>query len=340
MERYASSSTKAIELLRMTDGLVVHQTLCAAANLGIADLLGEGERASADLASALRINEDALYRLLRFLSGHGVFREIRPGTFVNTALSEFMRADVPGSVRSVLIFRGNPYYFLPFAEFLSSVETGMPARRKTFGKEAFEYLRSNPEAGRVFDDAMTAMSALWAPAIAAAYDFGRWGAVTDVGGGNGMLLAEILRAHPGLRGVLADEAPVLERARERGLLSGALADRVRFEASNFFEAVPSGSRVYVMKNIIHDWNDDDARRILLNCRRAVPDDGALLLVEYRVGEANAPSLGKVIDIVMLTVTGGKERTLEQHRELLASTGFRLSRSIPVSNEIVIYEAAG
>jgi hypothetical protein len=145
------------------------------------------------------------------------------------------------------------------------------------------------ELGRVFDDTMTAISALWAPAIAAAYDFGRWGTVTDVGGGNGLLLAEILRVYPGLRGVLADEAPVLERARQRGLVSGALADRVRFEPSNFFEAVPSGSRAYLMKNIIHDWNDDDARRILLNCRRAVPDDGVLLLVEYCVGDASQQS---------------------------------------------------
>jgi hypothetical protein len=286
----------------------------------------------------MRVNEDALYRTLRFLAGQGVFREIRPQIFVNTALSEFMRTGVTGSVRSVLIFRGSHYYFSPFTQFLYSVETGVPARRKTLGNDAFEYLRSNPEAGSLFDDAMTAISALWAPAIAAAYDFGRWGTVTDVGGGNGLLLAEILRVYPGLRGVLADEATVLERARQRGLLSGSLADRVRFEPSNFFEVVPSGSRAYLMKNIIHDWNDDDARRILLNCRRAMPDDGVLLLVEYCVGEANAPSLGKMVDIVMLTVTGGKERTAHQHRELLASAGFRLSRTIPVSDEIVILEA--
>jgi hypothetical protein len=340
MEPHAIPPTKAIDLLRLTDGLVVHQTLCAAAKLGIADLLAEGERDSADLASTLRVDEDALYRTLRFLAGQGVFREIGPRIFVNSPLSEFMRTEVPCSVRPVLIFRGQRYYSSPFTEFLYSVETGAPARGKTFGKAAFDYLRSNPEEGRVFDDAMTAISALWAPAIAAAYDFERWGSVTDVGGGSGLLLAEILRAHRGLRGVLADEAPVLERARQRGLLSGELADRVRFEPSNFFEAVPSGSRAYLIKNILHDWNDDDARRILLNCRRAMPDDGVLLLVEYSVGAANAPSLGKMLDIVMLTVTGGKERTADQHRELLASADFRLSRTIPVGDEIVILEALG
>ena len=162
----------------------------------------------------------------------------------------------------------------------------------------------------------------------------------DVGGGNGLLLAQILRAYPGLHGVLTDEEQVLERARKHGFLSGDLADRVRFEPSNFFDTVPAGCRAYLMKNIIHDWNDDDARRILLNCRRAVPAHGVLLLVEYCVGEANTPSLGKTIDIVMLTVTGGKERTVLQHRELLASAGFRLSRTIPVSTDITILEALG
>jgi hypothetical protein len=241
MARQVVPPTKALELLRLTDGLIVHQTLCAAARLGIADLLAEGERGSADLASALHVDEDALYRTLRFLAGQGVFREVRPRSFVNSPLSEFMRTGVPGSVRPVLIFRGGPYYFSPFTDFLYSVETGVPARRKTLGKDAFDYLRSHPDEGRVFDDAMTAISALWAPAIAAAYDFGRWGSVTDVGGGSGLLLAEILRAHPGLRGVLADEAPVLERARQHGLLSGELADRARFEPSDFFEPFLRGA---------------------------------------------------------------------------------------------------
>ena len=149
----------------------------------------------ADLAFAMHVNEDALYRTLRFLAGQGVFREVQPRIFVNSPLSEFMRTDVPGSIRSVLIFRGSQYYFSPFTEFLYSVETGVPARRKTLGKRHSITCALNPEEGRVFDDAMTAISALWAPAIAAAYDFGRWGTVTDVGGGNGLLLAEILR-HP------------------------------------------------------------------------------------------------------------------------------------------------
>ena len=331
-------SATPLALLRLTDGLVVHQALCAAATLGVADLLSGGDRSAAELASTLHVNEDALYRALRFLSGQSVFREIGSRRFVNTPLSEYLRSDVPGSVRPVLIFRGSRYYFSPFTEFLYSLETGIAAGDKVLGKGAFEYLRANPDEERVFDEAMTAISALSAPAIAATYDFGRWETVTDIGGGSGALLAAILRAYPAVKGVLADAPSVLERAQRREFLPADLAVRTRFEPCDFFHAVPSGSRAYVMKNIIHDWTDAHAREILRNCRRAVPENGALVLVEYCLGEDNIPSLGKMIDLVMLTITGGKERTVEEHRALLASAGFLLTRTIPASTEIMIYEA--
>jgi len=327
-----------LALLRMTEGLVVHQALCAAATLGIADLLDGREKPAAELASTLRVDQDALYRLLRFLSGQGVFRETGSRTFLNTPLSEYMRSDVPNSVRAILIFRGGRYYFSPFTEFLSSVQTGVPARDKVLGTGAFEYLRADPEAERVFDEAMTAISELSAPAIAATYDFGYWETVTDVGGGTGALLGAILRAHPGLRGTLADAPSVVERARRRKYLSGELAARTCFEPCDFFRAIPSGSRAFVMKNIIHDWDDAQACEILRNCRRAIPNDGVLLLIEYCLGDDNAPSLGKTIDLVMMTITGGKERTVEQHRALLASAGFQLNTTIPVSPDITIIEA--
>jgi hypothetical protein len=322
----------------MTDGLIIHHALCAAATLGIADLLNAGARSAEQLASALDVNEDALYRALRFLSGQGVFRETGARTFVNTPLSEYVRGDVPNSIRAVLIFRGGRYYVSPFTEFLYSLQTGVPARDKVFGKGAFEYLRASPQEEHVFDEAMTAISALWAPAIAAAYDFGQWGTVTDVGGGNGVLLAAILRSYPAVQGVLADAPSVVDRAQRRKVLAGALAHRTRFEACDFFQAIPKGSRAYVMKNIIHDWNDEQACELLRNCRRAVPDDGVLVLIEYCLGDDNAPSVGKTVDLVMLTITGGKERTVEQHRALLAGAGFRLSDTIPVSRELTMIEA--
>ncbi|MGH9141445.1 MAG: methyltransferase [Thermoanaerobaculia bacterium] len=333
-----TTSTPALQLLRMTDGLVVHQALCAAARLGVADLLADTERHVAEVAAALHVDQGALYRTLRFLAGHGVFRQTAQSTFANTPLSQYMRSDVPGSVRSVLIFRGGRFYFSPFVEFLSAVETGQPSRARVLGEGGFQYLRRHPEEERVFDEAMTAISGLWAQTVAAAYDFGRWETLMDLGGGNGLLLATILRAHAGLRGVLADEPTVIARAQSGGVLAGDLAARARCEACDFFEAVPTGSRAVLMKNVLHDWDDGQARRILLNCRRAVPDDGALLLVEYCVGEENVPSLGKTIDLVMLTVTGGKERTIDEHQRLLGTAGFTLERTVRVAPDIMLLEA--
>jgi hypothetical protein len=338
IDPHGATEAGPLQVLRMTDGLVVHQALCAAATLGVADLLKSGARTDVELATALRVDADALYRTLRFLSGQGVFQETSPRTFANTALSEYLRTDVPCSVRPVLIFRGSRYYFSPFTEFLYSIQTGISARDKVLGTGAFEYLRANPREEQVFDDAMTAISALWAPTIATAYDFGRWRTLTDVGGGNGLLLAAILNGYPALQGTLADVPSVLERARRRDFLSRELAARTRFEACDFFHAVPSGSRAYLMKNILHDWNDEQAGEILRNCRRAVPDDGVLLLIEYRLGDENAPSLGNMMDLVMLTMTGGKERTVDEHCELLAVAGFQLNSVIPVSTEIMIVEA--
>jgi hypothetical protein len=338
MAMQSASPASALDLLQMTDGLIIHQSLCAAAKLGIADLLRDGASSTADLAATLRVNDDALYRTLRFLAGQGVFHETAPRTFANSALSEWLRADVPGSVRSILIYRGSPLYFAPFGDLLYTIETGAPAREKADGENAFEQLRQNPDYGRMFDDAMTDISVLWAPGIAAAYDFGRWGSLMDVGGGNGLLLATILTANPGLRGVLADQPHVLERARQSGFWSPDLAGRLRFEPTDFFQVVPSGCRAYLMKNVIHDWNDGRARRILLNCRRAVPDDGVLILVEYSVGGENTATIGKALDVVMLTLTGGKERTVEEHRDLLASAGFRMERTIPLANDVMILEA--
>jgi hypothetical protein len=160
----------------------------------------------------------------------------------------------------------------------------------------------------------------------------------DVGGGNGILLSHILRAHAGLRGVLADQEHVLERARERGYLSGDLEARAAMEPCNFFEHVPPGCKAYVMKSVIHDWDDEQARLILANCRKAIPADGALLMVEWNLFGANVPSNGKFIDIVMLILTGGRERSVEEYRELLATTGFRLNKVVPTASQFAVIEA--
>jgi O-methyltransferase domain len=332
------SEQPAITLLRMTGGLILHQCLYVAATLGIADLLKDRPATAAELAGTLHVDEEALHRVLRLLSAQGVFEEIGCRTFANSPLSECLRTDMAGSVRSLLILRGGPDTLAALGELLFSVTTGKPSFEKLCGSEMFPHLRRSRGQALMFDDAMTALTALWAPRLAAAYEFAAWGSLMDVGGGNGLLLAEILKVHRGLRGVLAEQPDVLERARQRGFFSGELAGRVQFESCDFFRAIPAGCRAYLLKMVIHDWDDKRASQILINCRRTVPKDGVLLLVEYQLGEQNTPSLGKTVDIFMLAVTGGKERTLEQHRDLLASADFRLRRTIPVSDELMIFEA--
>src|SRR5271168_436608 len=214
MSTQNQSTETPMHLLSMSHGLIIQQALYSAAALGIADSLKDGPQTSTELAHRLEVNESALYRILRLLASQSVFEEASPRTFANSKLSQFMRSGVPDSVRSILMFRGSELFFRPFGEILYSVRTGKSARTKVLGMDGWEYLKQHPDLARVFDDAMTDMSALIGPTVAAAYDFGRWGSIMDVGGGNGILLACILKAHPEARGVLADLPHVLERAQQ------------------------------------------------------------------------------------------------------------------------------
>ena len=333
-----SSAFATQQLLQVRNGLIIHQGICAAAKLGVADLLEQGLCTTAELARELKVSEDALYRTLRALASQGVFEETSPRTFRNSGLSCLLRTGVPGSIRPAFIFWGTEMYYRSFGELLHSIQTGEPAIAKLFGMSEWEYMRQHPELAGIFDEAMTNFSSMQAPAIAAAYDFGAWETIMDIGGGIGILLSQILKTHKSLRGVLADQPHVLERARQRGFLGGDLAARTGMLDCDFFREVPSGCRAYLMKNVIHDWDDVKARDILLNCRRAVGANGVLLLVEWNLSEANLPSTGKLSDLIMLVLTGGKERTTDEYRKLLASAGFRFNRLIPTATELAIIEA--
>src|SRR5258706_2785024 len=337
MTQQASNPVPSI-LLRTRESFIRQQTLYVAAELGVADRLEEGWRSAAELARELKVKEDALYRALRLLASQGIFEENNARAFRNTEVSNFLRTGVPGSMRSLFIFWGSDFTYPPFGQIIHSMETGEPSRTFLSGTDGFEHLRRDPELARIFDDAMTNVSQLSAPAIAKAYDFGAWGSLMDVGGGSGILLSHILRAHPGLRGVLADQEHVLARARERGYLGGDLAARTTMEPCNFFEHVPPGCKAYLMKSVIHDWDDDQSRIILANCRRAIPDDGVLLLARWDLRVETVPSNGKFIDIAMLLLTGGRERSEDEDRELLASTGFRLNRVVPTAAQMAVTEA--
>ncbi len=338
MTQQAIADPSRAVLLRARDGLILHQALYAAAKLGIADHLDGGWRCAVDLAGELKVNEGALYRILRLLASQGIFEGNEARCFKNNQVSKFLRTDVPGSVRPLFLYWGSDFYYPCFGKVLHSVETGESSRTFLSGTDGFEHLRQNPEQARLFDDAMTTMSELVAPAIASAYDYGAWESLMDVGGGNGILLSEILRAHPGLRGVLADQEHVLTRAHERGYLDGDLQGRASMEPCNFFEQIPAGCRAYLMKSVIHDWDEEQARSILVNCRKAIPKNGVLLLVEWDLLAENVPSNGKFIDVVMLVLTGGRERSTDEYRKLLASAGFRLNKVFPTAAQFIVMEA--
>jgi hypothetical protein len=325
-------------LIHVFENLALHQAIFVAAELGVADLLAEGPRSAAELAVALNVHGSSLYRILRLLASQGIFTESASRTFANTNVSKALRTGIPGSLRSMARFRGSEFFYRPFGEILHSLQTGHPARSKVLGMNGWQYLRQNPDAAAIFDDAMSDFTLLVAPAVAAAYDFSRWGSVMDVGGGNGVLLAAILEAHPKLKGVLADRPHVLDHARQRGFLAGELQTRSAMLNCDFFGEVPSGCRAYLMKSVIHDWDDDEARRILGNCRKVTPKDGALLLVEWDLSEANLPAPGKFADVAMMVVTGGRERTIEEYRTLLEGVGFRLNEVISTGAEFNLIEA--
>jgi hypothetical protein len=325
-------------LANARNGLILHQALYAVARLGVADALNSGCRSAADLARELNANEDALYRILRLLASQGIFEEDDNRSFRNTEISHYLCSDAPGSLRDLFIFWGSDLSYVSLGQMMRTLQTGKSAPMLLSGTDSFEVLRRDPEQARIFDNAMTTMSKFAAPAVAAAYDFGAWDSLMDVAGGNGFLLAEILRVHPQLRGVLADQEHVLSRAREQQFLAGDLEARASMQPCNFFESVPSGCRAYLMKHIIHDWDDKDSRIILANCRKAVPSNGVLLLVEVALGDKNVPTFGKFIDIVMLSLAGGRERTEAEYATLLSSAGFRLNRVIPANERLCIIEA--
>ncbi|MBC5824846.1 MAG: methyltransferase [Candidatus Eremiobacteraeota bacterium] len=326
------------QLMQRRDAVILNHALCAAARLKLADLLEQGPNTVAELGQELKVNEDALYRILRALASQGIFEETTHRTFQNSDLSRNLRTGFPGSVRPAFVFWGTELYNRSFEGMLYSIQTGEPAITKVLGMSEWDYMRQNPELAGIFDEAMTNFSTMQAPMIAAAYDFGAWESIMDVGGGNGILLSHLLKRFRNLRGVVADQPHVLERASQHGLLGGELASRSAMQECDFFREVPSGCRAYVMKNVIHDWDDGKTREILINCRRAVPANGALLLVEWSLSAANLPSVGKMSDLIMLVLTGGKERTLEEFQSLLASGGFRLNRVVPTASELAIFEA--
>jgi SAM-dependent methyltransferase len=319
--------------------VIVSRCLYAAAELKIADLLRDGPRDVDELAQATGAHPDALYRILRALAAVGFFAETTERRFKSTRLADCLRTDAPGSMYPSARYAGADWLFESWSGMMTIARTGKTFHESVHGTSFFEWYDRDAERRRVFDEAMTSMSAVAIPTIVAAYDFASLGSVVDVGGGEGGLLAAILRAAPNARGTLFDLPPVIARAQQAGPLSrDDVAPRAAMVAGDFFAEVPAGHDAYVLKWILHDWSDADAARILQTVRRAVRPGGRLLVVEMLVGAKNQFSVAKFTDIGMMTLTGGRERTEQEFRRLLAGSGFALRRNWPTAAGYSVLEA--
>jgi SAM-dependent methyltransferase len=324
-----------LALFQLVTSHYVSRAIYVAAKLGIADLLAEGPRRYQDLAAATGTNGPALNRLLRLLVSAGVFAEKAAGSFSLTPMGEYLRSGTAGSYRSVALLFAGPL-MRAWDELLFSVQTGQPAFERAYQEDAFHYMANHPEEAAIFNDAMTAGSTYTAKGVPVAYDFSAFKTVVDVGGGHGALLGAILRANPAVRGILFELPHVAEGARE-SIASLDLAERCEIIAGDCFESVPSGADAYILKSVIHDWNEERSVQILRNCHRAMAPNGKLLLVELvlpeRVDQSLWSQIGLGSDVNMLVNAGGRERTDAEFHALFAASGFRLTKIVPVPGSL-------
>jgi SAM-dependent methyltransferase len=300
--------------------------------LGIADLVATGPKTSNELALATKTHGPTLYRFLRALTSLGLFSADSAGGFRNTQLSDALRTDHPESIRPWALMLGAPFFWKPMGELHQAITTGQPAFDQVYGDSFFRYLAGHPGDAAVFDGAMTAGSSSVVTPLLAAYDFSRFTRIVDIGGGHGALLEAILTANPNLQGVLYDLPGVVAGADR--LRTGNVAGRCEILGGDFFQGVPANADAYLLKGIIHDWDDNDAVKILKNCRRSIHPEGRLLLLETVLNPSSEPAKG-LMDMLMLTLVGGRERTEPDFRALLQRAGFSLSRVIQTSGPDII-----
>ena len=311
-------------------GRVAAQALYVAAKLGIADLLIDGPKRVDELAKAADAHAPSLYRVLRALASIGVFKEGDDQTFTLTPSAEPLRSDVPNSLRDVAVFWGEDWNWQVWGKILYSVRTGKPAWGQIHGEQVFEYFEKNPEAGRIFDRAMTSFSGVATKAVLEAYDFSGINTLVDIAGGQGRLINRILDVYPAMQGVLFDLPHVIESAN--------VGDRLEFATGDFFVSVPAGGDAYMMKHIIHDWDDERAITILKNIRQAMNPGGRVLVIESVIADGNGHDFGKLLDIEMLVSPGGKERTAAEYEDLFKGAGLRLTRIVPTKSPYSVIEA--
>lgn len=313
------------------------QMIYVAVKLGIPDRLTQGPQTADELAAAVGAHPRSLYRLLRALASQGLFAEHQDGRFRLTPVAELLRSDRPGSLRPFALCYGEVWWWNTWGHLLHSVQTGQTAFDHLNGQGLFAYLAREAEAAAIFNANMTAMTTAEAQAVMAAYDFASAQLVVDVGGGHAALVAAILKAHVQLRAVAFDQPAVIEGARGP-LVAAGVADRCELMGGSFFESVPEGGDVYTLKDILHDWDDRQATTILRQCRAAMRPEARLLVIERIIPPGNDAAVGKLVDISMMVLTGGQERTEAEYRALLGASGFRLERVFASDAEISVIEA--
>ncbi|MFO1071006.1 MAG: methyltransferase [Geminicoccaceae bacterium] len=323
-------------LRRLITGYRVSQALRTVAELGIADLVAEAPRSASALAAATGVDPDRLERVLRLLEAEGVLAETG-GAWRLTELGEPLRTDAPQSMHWRAINDGQPMNWRCWEALPEAVRSGQTGCELAHGRALFGRLAEDPAAGAVFDRLMAEQSAGWGKAVADAYPLAGLRTVVDVGGGRGALLAALLRANPEVEGVLFDQPHVVPDG-EKAFAAAGLAERTLAAGGDFFAAVPPGGDLYLLKQVLHDWDDERCRVILGNCREAMTAEARLLIVEVATGPDGAGAYANHLDVHMMVLTGGRERSVQQYTALLEAAGLQLTRTIPTACELLLIEA--
>ena len=336
-EAHAGSPSVEETLIRLFSGMWAMQTIACAARLEIPDRVAAGKRTARDIAASAGTNPDATSRLLRALANLGVLEARGNGEFHLTAVGERLRKGAPGTFRDAFIAETDELHWRSWSRLEDAVRTGAPRPQAIFGTPAFDYYGKHPADGEQFGRAMENLSRLAAAAVLEVYDFSGARTILDVGGGNGSLVLSILERHPSIRGMVLDLPYIEAHANERIAASPA-SSRCRFASGDFFASVPQGADVHLLKFILHDWTDDECVRLLRRCREAIAPEGRVAIVETIVPEDNRPALVHLMDLNMLVMTGGRERTASEYGKLLADSGFRMTGVIPTASPFSIVEA--
>lgn len=329
-----------VRMLQMMNAYRLTQSISVAAKLGIADLVADGPKSSEELAQATGTHAPSLYRLLRAIASFGIFAEDEKGLFGLTPRAAILQSHVPGSIRTYAIVQGDEWHWRMWGGVLYSVKTGEPAFDHLYGMEFQDYYDQNPDVAARFDAAMVGVLGMTDAAITANYDFSSVGKVVEVGtgGGDGNLLTTILKNNPSLQGIFFDLPSRIQPA-QRVIEEAGLDDRCEAVAGDVLQSFPGGGEAYIIKNLVHDYDDQRAVKLLKNCHEAMTENGKVLVVEMVVPPGNEPSLAKLVDVEALIMTAGAiERTEEQYRELFRAAGLKLTRMISTRSPMSIIEA--